>query len=126
MKYLKIMIENVSFIAKQNISFRGHKEKREDLTVLSSINRGNFLELVSLRSKDSGFLHGRLKSYFSKKGFGQWTSSKIQNEMIDLLANFTRKIIIQQILILMLVVLILELFVMKQVILGKPSLKLFT
>ena len=86
------------------------------------------MELVSLRSKDSGFLHGRLKSYFSKKGFGngQWTLSKIQNEMIDLLANFTRKIIIQQILILMLVVLILELFVMKQVILGKPSLKLFT
>ena len=28
-KYLKIMIENVSFLAKQNISFRGHKEKRE-------------------------------------------------------------------------------------------------
>ena len=96
-KYLKIMIENVSFLAKQNISFRGHKEKREDLTVLSSINRGNFLELVSLRSKDSGFLHGRLKSYFSKKGFGQWTSSKIQNEIIDLLASFTRKGIIQQI-----------------------------
>ena len=51
---------------------------------------------------------------------------KFKIEMIDLLANFTRKIIIQQILILMLVVLILELFVMKQVILGKPSLKLFT
>ena len=96
-KYLKIMIENVSFLAKQNISFRGHKEKREDLTVLSSINRGNFLELVSLCSKDSWFLHGRLKSYFSKKGFGQWTSSKIQNEIIDLLASFTRKRIIQQI-----------------------------
>ena len=79
-KYLKTMIENVSYLAKQNNSFRGHKEKREDLTALSSINRGNFLELVSLRSKDSGFLHGRLKSYFSKKGFGQCTLSKIQNK----------------------------------------------
>ena len=51
---------------------------------------------------------------------------KFKIEMIDLLANFTRKRIIQQILILLLVALILELFMMKQMIIGKPSLKLFT
>ena len=91
------MIENVSFLAKHDISFRGHSKKRDDLTILSNINKGNFLELVSFCSKDSGFLHGKLKSQFSKKGFGQWTLSKIQNEIIDLLASFTRKRIIQQI-----------------------------
>ena len=77
-KYLKIMIENVSFLAKQNISLGDTGKKREELTMLSNINRETFLELVLFRSKDSGFLHGRLKSYFSKKGFAQWISSKIK------------------------------------------------
>ena len=55
-KYLKILIENVAFLSKQNISFRGHRENRNNLSELSDVNRGNFLELLSMRSEDSSFL----------------------------------------------------------------------
>jgi hypothetical protein len=41
---LAVIIDIVRFLARQNISFRGHKET-------DSLNRGNFLELVHFTAK---------------------------------------------------------------------------
>ena len=44
-EYLKKLITNHLFLAKQNIVFRGHDESK------GSLNKGNFLELLELRKK---------------------------------------------------------------------------
>ena len=91
-EYLRLVIETVAFLAKQNISFRAHKECRQNLTKESESNRGNFLELLSLRAKDSTLLRERLNS-----DKVQWTTWQIQNEIISLLAKFTESKIMQQV-----------------------------
>ena len=96
-RYLQIIIETVAYLAKQNIAFRGHNESRESLTELSDTNRGNFLELLSLRSGDSFFLKERLEAKLKNKMSGQWTSGSIQNEIINLLADFVEKKIVAEI-----------------------------
>ena len=95
--YLKILIETVAFLGKQNIPFRGSSEDRSNLTELSDCNRGNFLEILSLQSRQSPFLKQRLEKILKNKGHGQWTSSDIQNELIGLLALFTTKKIVGEI-----------------------------
>ena len=52
-EYLRKLIEAISFLGKQNIPFRGHREDRSDLCNSSDQNRGNFLELISSLSKDN-------------------------------------------------------------------------
>ena len=93
-KYLKILIENVAFLSKQNISFRGHRENRNNLSELSDVNRGNFLELLSMRSEDSSFLKEKLDK--SERG-KMWTSYLHQNELIQLLSKFTEARIVNEI-----------------------------
>ena len=95
--HIKIIFETVAFLGKQNIPFRGHKEDRSNLTELSDINRGNFLEILNLQSTHSPFLRERLKMITKNKRHGQWTSHMIQNEIISLLADFTRKEIVEEI-----------------------------
>ena len=51
-QYMKIIIESLVFTAQQNIAQRGHEEDRSNITEESDINRGNFIELLHLRSKD--------------------------------------------------------------------------
>ena len=48
-QYLKVIIETLMFTAQQNISQRGHEENRHNITEISNSNRGNLLELLSLR-----------------------------------------------------------------------------
>ena len=95
--YLRELIKTVATMGKQNISFRGHTENRKNLSSLSDINRGNFLEILSLRSNDSAFLKERLDRQLPNKGYGQWTSGKVQNELIELVSDFTIKKIIGEI-----------------------------
>ena len=93
-KYFKILIENVAFLSKQNISFRGRRENTNNLSELSDENRGNFLELLSMRSEDSSFLKEKLNK--SERG-KMWTSHLHQNELINLLAKFTEARIVNEI-----------------------------
>ena len=96
-RYLQMIIESIAYLGKQNIAFRGHNENRDSLTELSDVNRGSFLELLSLRSGDSSFLKERLDKKLKNKTCGQWTSGSIQNEIIDLLASFVEVKIVDQI-----------------------------
>ena len=96
-KYLQILLETIAMMGKQNLSFRAHTEDRTNLTQLSNTNRGNFLEILYLQSRHSPFLRERLEILRENKSHGPWTSSHIQNELIDLLASFTRKKIVEEI-----------------------------
>ena len=79
---LKTIIEAVLFLSKQELAFRGHDESS------SSLNKGNYRELLECLSKfDSVFdrrLHGRLSD--EERGhLGVFTgvSSDIQNDLIE-------------------------------------------
>ena len=97
-KHLKALIESVGFLAIQNIALRGHEESRDNLTESSTINRGNFLELLYLRSKDSPFLKERLEIQSKSKKFSKkWLSPSIQNELISLLSQFTLDKIMEEV-----------------------------
>ena len=92
--YVKILIECVAFMAKQNISFRGHREDCSNIgNELTAVeNRGNFLELLSLRSRDIDVLRNRFTSDSPK-----WLHHRNQNEIIDILGQRTREKIIQDV-----------------------------
>ena len=96
-RYLKLLIEDIAFLGKQNISFRGHTEVRSNLSEQSSENRGNFLELLCLRSQDSEFIRDRIEKKDKHNRSGQWTSSSIQNELISLLSKYTESKIIKEV-----------------------------
>jgi len=66
-------------------SSRGHEEDRSNLGEVSDINRGNFLELLHLRSKDIPWLGEKLTSQLH--AHMQWTSPIVQNEILDIMAE---------------------------------------
>lgn len=75
--YLKFLIENILFLGKQCLALRGHDE------TMSSVNKGNFLELLQIRSRDKGEdiakkMYSRIHSY---------KSGQIQNEIISIIKN---------------------------------------
>jgi hypothetical protein len=49
-EYLKCVLETLLFCARQGISIRGHRENEE------SQNKGNFQELLNLRSRDDDII----------------------------------------------------------------------
>ena len=91
-EYAKDLFQTVAFLAKQNISFRGDREVREHMSSESSVNRGNYIELLCLRSKDNHLLKSKIDapaelSQGGTKGFGKWTSGQIQNEMMNIISD---------------------------------------
>ncbi|CAF3407389.1 unnamed protein product [Rotaria socialis] len=72
--YLRELIRTAHFLTRQGVSFRGHREN------VGSKNRGNFLELLELRSNDNEIIK-------KKKEEIQFTDYKIQNELIDLMSK---------------------------------------
>ena len=77
--YLKKVIETIIWIGRQGLALRGHDESD------SSMNRGNFLELLSLRAEDCEFLKKHLDTHRSAK----YTSPDIQKEIIGLINKLT-------------------------------------
>ena len=61
-KYLQVIIECLIFTAMQNIAVRGHEESRNDIWEVSDINRGNFLELLHLKTCHGWSQHSRRSS----------------------------------------------------------------
>ena len=55
----------------------------------SDINRGNLIELLSLRCKDIPWLSERLNSQLETHR--QWISPVVQNEIIDIIASLVIK-----------------------------------
>ncbi|CAF1669070.1 unnamed protein product [Rotaria magnacalcarata] len=72
--YLKEIIRTIHLLARQGISFRGHRENAD------SKNKGNFLELLELRSNDNELIK-------TKKEEIQFTDHKIQNELVELMSK---------------------------------------
>ena len=84
-QYLRVIIECLLFTAQQNIAQRAHEEVRLNLSLPSDVNRGNFLELLHLRTKDIAWLADEVESRASSKR--QWVSPAIQNEIIDIMCH---------------------------------------
>nr|XP_047132432.1 zinc finger MYM-type protein 1-like [Hydra vulgaris] len=79
------------FLAKQNLPFRGHQEDE------SSLNKGNFLELVDLLSTYDPILKEhliKLRESYSKVSY---LSPKIQNDFISCLASHVKDKLIEEI-----------------------------
>ena len=67
-QYLKVIIETLMFTAQQNTSQRGHEEDRHNISEISDINRGNLLELLSLRCRDFPWMDtcfGKVRKIYS-------------------------------------------------------------
>ncbi|XP_073936722.1 zinc finger MYM-type protein 1 isoform X3 [Castor canadensis] len=74
-KYLKLIIENILFLGKQCLLFR-----RNDQSI-SSVNKGNFLELLEIRAKDKGEQVFRLMN--SQLDF--YNSTQIQSDIVEII-----------------------------------------
>nr|XP_055197720.1 zinc finger MYM-type protein 1 isoform X2 [Nyctereutes procyonoides] len=74
-KYLKLIIENILFLGKQCLPLRGNDQS------ISSMNKGNFLELLEIRAKDKGEEIFRLTN--SQVDF--YNSTQIQDDIIEII-----------------------------------------
>ena len=94
-EYLRVIIQCLAFTAQQNIGQRGHREDRENIEMVSDVNRGNFLELLHLRCQDIPWLAAKLKSQLEHHK--QWTSWDIQNELLDIMSDLVRQRIVSEV-----------------------------
>jgi len=74
---LMAIVDIIRFLARQNISFRGHREGNE------SVNCGNFLAMVQFTSKYNPALSRWLEC---RPENVSWMSPEIQNELLHLIA----------------------------------------
>ncbi|XP_007453907.1 PREDICTED: zinc finger MYM-type protein 1 isoform X3 [Lipotes vexillifer] len=86
-KYLKLIIENILFLGKQCLLLRGDDQS------VSSVNKGNFLELLEIRAKDKGEEIFRLMN--SQVDF--YNSTQIQNDIIEIIKTEMLKDIVNEI-----------------------------
>ena len=98
-EYIKTLADVLLLTAKQNIAQRGHREqakhlKQDDEDGVHSGNRGNFLEILTLIAKNNPVIARRLVEIPQN---AKYTSPKIQNEIINVLAEMVRKDIVDNI-----------------------------
>ncbi|XP_040087674.1 zinc finger MYM-type protein 1 isoform X6 [Oryx dammah] len=86
-KYLKLIIENILFLGKQCLFLRGNDQS------VSSVNKGNFLELLEIRAKDKGEEIFQLMN--SQVDF--YNSTQIQNDIIEIIKTEILQDIIHEI-----------------------------
>ncbi|CAI6375223.1 unnamed protein product [Macrosiphum euphorbiae] len=89
---LKVVIDVLVYIARQNISLRGNNES------CSSMNKGNFLELLQLLAKYHPILQNQLNKIGNKKK-NRLTllSHDSQNKLLKILADIVRSFILKQV-----------------------------
>ncbi|XP_026819140.1 zinc finger MYM-type protein 1-like [Rhopalosiphum maidis] len=76
-RILTRLIHVICFLGKQEIAFRGHNEDS------SSINKGNYLELLDLLSREEQLL----REHFMSNSVFKGTSSDIQNDLISCITS---------------------------------------
>ena len=81
---LKSIVETVVFCGKQNLPLRGHMDGWSS----ASSNRGNFWTIMEMMTKGDDTLREHLET--GRKN-AQYTSGIIQNEVIDVVAEYIRK-----------------------------------
>ena len=94
-EYIKVIVECLLFTAQQSIPQRGHEESRQNIDCPSDFNRGNFLELLSLRCKDIPWLADMLNAQLG--AHRQWTSPDVQNELLHILSDLTLDLILNDV-----------------------------
>lgn len=82
---MKLPIDAVLFLSKQELSFRGHDEK------VTSVNRGNFKELLHLLVQNSPV--DTKQQYEKVRTFFSADSKTIQNELISCIADHIKETI---------------------------------
>ena len=80
-RYVKQVARVLCLTARQKIAQRGHKED------VNSPNKGNFLEILELMSEQDDIVKNR----FTGKSRVKYTSPKIKNEILALLAQIIRE-----------------------------------
>ncbi|XP_031334591.1 zinc finger MYM-type protein 1-like [Photinus pyralis] len=92
---LKRILDVILFLARQNLSLRGHRESYKDSCVE---NHGNFLELIHFLSNyDSVLAEHLTRVKLSNKLTPTYLSPEIQNEFINLLGDHVRRRIISDV-----------------------------
>ena len=86
-KYIKTVAEVLLLTSTQNIAQRGHRETE------GADNRGNFLEILEMIAKHDPVVQKKIKG----KQNAKYTSSVIQNEILECLANMVRDEIIREV-----------------------------
>lgn len=86
-RYLKFIIENILFLGKQNLALRGHDEST------ASFNRGNFIELLELRSTQ---MEEGIQTLM-KSPVHSYKSAQVQNEIIDCIKSEMLQQIVQEV-----------------------------
>ena len=80
---LRQIVLAVEFLAKQSLSFRGHRDDRVDFSSYET-NRGNFVALLQLLAKGNEPLQKHLMSASRQ---ARYTSKTIQNEVIHVYSS---------------------------------------
>ena len=80
--YVKTVAEVILLCAQQDIGLRGHRESQ------SSLNRGNFLEILNLVASHDATVQERL---LHGPRNAVYTSPDIQNSLLNVMANMVRK-----------------------------------
>jgi len=90
---VKVIIETILYLARQNIPFRGHDES------VTSLNRGNFLQLIKLLANHHPILSHHMTKIenSTKKNRLTFLSNINQNALIHILGEIVRKNILNSV-----------------------------
>jgi len=82
------ILDSLLFYARQGIAIRGHREDED------SLNKGNFLELLTLRAKDNHIIQ---RYFIEKEKTFRYVSDDYTNTFLENLANIVIENIIDTI-----------------------------
>lgn len=83
-EYLRCILETLLYCSKQGIAIRGHDEESE------SLNKGNFLELLTLRAKDNNII----KRFYMEK---EKTFNYVHHSYLNMFLNYMSDYVLQSI-----------------------------
>ena len=89
-RYLRVIIKCLMHSVQQNSPLRGHKESKHHIWEVSETNRGNFIKSLHVCCKDLPWSKNMLQSQF-KAHHAQWTSPRIQNELIEIVLDMVQQ-----------------------------------
>lgn len=90
---LRVIIDALLYSARQNIALRGHNEKK------TSLNRGNFLELLSVLSNNHAGLKNHLEqiNMSTKRQRVSFISNRSQNKLLNIMSESIRSQILKDV-----------------------------